>query len=376
MDIFFVAFTIFVTLTTLLPFSRHPHWIIRGMDFPRLQFACLALVGLILGFVGMLSDSESAFALTISTWLCAICIAANGLCFIWQAWWILPYTPYWKKEVKSSQGDHEAQLKMMTANVLKFNRKTERLIGFVRSYQPDILVVLESDKWWESKLDVLEDQMPYTIKQPLDNLYGMHVYSRYPLENSQICHFIESDIPSMHALIVLPSGDKVRAHFLHPRPPSPTENPESAERDAELIMVAKSVAKTNMPVIVTGDLNDVAWSQTTRLFRKMSGLLDPRVGRGMYNTFHAQLPFLRWPLDHVFHSSHFTLNHIECLPDIGSDHFALYTELDFHRSPKTEQEGIKADEEEYEWAQQIMSEKNGHESDVPKFSAQSKYTNA
>ncbi|MGI9046475.1 MAG: endonuclease/exonuclease/phosphatase family protein [Burkholderiales bacterium] len=161
----------------------------------------------------------------------------------------------------------------------------------------------------------------------------MHVYSRLLIEDGAIQFLVEPDIPSMHALLVLPSGRRVRMHCVHPKPPSPTENPGSSERDAELIAVAKSVAdsESGAPVIGDGDLNDVAWSATTRLFRKISGLLDPRVGRGMYNTFHASYPFLRWPLDHLFHSDHFAVVNLARLPAFGSDHFPILVEIAFVR---------------------------------------------
>jgi endonuclease/exonuclease/phosphatase (EEP) superfamily protein YafD len=49
----------------------------------------------------------------------------------------------------------------------------------------------------------------------------------------------------------------------------PTENPESEEQDAELIVVAQGVADGEHPFVVAGDLNDVAWSATTRRSRKI-----------------------------------------------------------------------------------------------------------
>jgi len=178
----------------------------------------------------------------------------------------------------------------------------------------------------------------------------------------------------MHALIELTSGDQVRMHFLHPAPPSPTENPESAERDAELVIVGRSVADTDEPVIVTGDLNDVAWSPTTRLFRKVSGLLDPRVGRGIHSTFHADYPLLRWPLDHLFHSEHFTLVSIQRLPSIGSDHFPLLTRLRFAPVRGQGQESLQGTREDDQWAKELAREKDASKHDVPKPGDETKHT--
>lgn len=107
-------------------------------------------------------------------------------------------------------------------------------------------------------------------------------------------------------------------------PPTPTESATSTQRDAKLLLVGQEISNHNQSVLVFGDLNDVAWSTTSRLFQKTSGLLDPRVGRGLYSTFHAKYPFLRWPLDHIYHSNDFMMRDIRVLSEIGSDHFPVY----------------------------------------------------
>ena len=351
-----VLCTVLTVIATLLPLSRHPHWIVRGLDFPRFQIAVFAAFLLIAELVFL--DTRVAL-----TW---VLITATVLCFSWQLWWILPYSVFWSKEVRAaSGGSPEKQLSILTSNVLTPNRNADALIELVRKHEPDVLVTLESDQWWEDKLRILEIDMPYSVKCPLDNLYGMHVFSRLPLEDQEISYLVEKDVPSIHTSLVLRTGDKVRAHFLHPAPPSPTENPESAERDAELVIVARSVAESDQPVIVTGDLNDVAWSATTRLFRKISGLLDPRVGRGMFNTFHVDYPFLRWPLDHLFHSQHFTVQSIQRLPPIGSDHFSLLTRLQYAPVRGADQEGLTSDAADQDWSKDIAEEQQVDKNDVP-----------
>lgn len=348
--------TAFLLVLTLLPISRSEVWWIRGGDFPRSQFAGAGV--LLLGLQLIILRFEQDWQ-----WLLP---ALTLACVLYQLWWIWPYSRLHGHEVKKVRNaTKDRRVRIMVANVLMSNDRTDLLLEILRKSDPDIVVLLETNAWWESRLAVLDADYPHCLKCPLENKYGMHLYSRLPLHDAQIRFLVEPDFPSMHALVTLPSGDRFRLHALHPAPPSPTENETSRERDAELVMVGKKAAKSALPVIVTGDMNDVAWSATTRLFRKVSGLLDPRIGRGMFNTFHAGHTFMRWPLDHLFHSCHFTLVDIRRLEYFGSDHFPILVELALEPQRAGEQNGLCADGEDLAWADEKIAAKSSSSSDSP-----------
>lgn len=324
MRILFSVLTVMLTVLTLLPFWRCQVWWVRIWDFPRLQMTTLALL-LLCGELWLLPGSGGPSWAGISSG--DLIVLLSLACTLYQAHWIIPYTRLWPVQVKRSRLSGRPTLRILTANVLMTNRNAGALVERVRQAQPDVLVALETDRWWERQLDALADDYPHQLRCPQENLYGMHVYSRLPMKDALVQYLVADGIPSMHFRVVLASGDEVVMHCLHPMPPSPTEDEESTNRDGELVAVGHCAARARYPTVVTGDLNDVAWSRTTRLFMKVSGLLDPRRGRGMFNTFHAGIPCLRWPLDHVFHSRDFTLVRLERLPDIGSDHFPILAEL-------------------------------------------------
>lgn len=165
---------------------------------------------------------------------------------------------------------------------------------------------------------------------------------------------VEDDVPSIWGAFKLPAGDRVRFAFLHPRPPQIAQ--DSDERDAELVLVAREVAGHEGPLIVAGDFNDVAWSYTMKLFQKLSGLLDPRIGRGFYSTFHAHYPPLRWPRDHAFHSEHLALVELRRLGGSKSDHFPILLELAVVPSAASEQEAPEAEAGDREQAEEIIDE--------------------
>jgi endonuclease/exonuclease/phosphatase (EEP) superfamily protein YafD len=121
-------------------------------------------------------------------------------------------------------------------------------------------------------------------------------------------------------------------------------------------MVGRELAEDPKPAIVAGDLNDVAWSHTSRLFRRLSGLIDPRIGRGFYNSYHAEHWWMRWPLDHVFYGPEFLLRDLKRLPPFGSDHFPLLIDLDYHPLAAVVQPADGAEHADHQEAKATLTE--------------------
>lgn len=310
---------------TALPLLKHDRWWVRTLDFPRLQMAAAsALVLLVLAWRP--ADGwmfRGTLALALATMLA-------------QLGYVIPYTRLWRKEVRDAAGGHPT-LTLLMANVLMTNRCVGPLVAFIREQRPDMVVLDEPDAWWEQALRDLERDFPYTLKDPRPNTYGMLLYSRLPFARAERRHMIEPEVPSFHVRVQV-GGCDVQLHFVHPKPPYPREARSTAGRDAELVMVGRLAAHEPGPTIVAGDLNDVAWSHTTRLFQRVSRTLDPRRGRGTFNTFHARWWFMRWPLDHLFHSEHFRLLRMKRGPYFGSDHFPIVVALELDTAAPHEQE--------------------------------------
>ena len=337
---------VWLTFWSLIP---RDEWWIRGADFPRLQILVLGLIAFVLLVVW-----DQPWDL----WREIIFIALIAA-LAYQLKMVLPYTFIWKKQVKKVHKNQlipDKQISLIVCNVLTPNHKYHLLIEQIQKHQPDVVLTLESDQIWQNALSVIEKDYPYRVPVPLDNLYGMHLYSRLELKDTEVKFILSDEIPSIHTTIILRSGQPVQLYCLHPKPPSPTEAKDSTLRDAELLLVGDQIKDLDESCIVMGDLNDVAWSRTTRLFQRISGLLDPRVGRHYINTFHADYPLLRWSLDHIFHSTDFALVHMERLPHVGSDHFPVYVVLQTGRVFEQVQDELEQTDADEQEAQEAIQE--------------------
>lgn len=302
---------------SLLPLIRSDFWVFRVFEFPRAQKWVINFILLIASILFFPSDAYFSFGFIIL-------LLANQLYLSYQ---VYPYLPIAKKQIESVSLDFEPSIKLLIANVYQENREWMTLSSMIEREQADVVLLLETNKWWKEKCNsFLSTDYAYQVIEDRENTYGMLLYSKLQLTNTKIHYLVKNEVPSIETDIKL--GKRLIKFFaIHPEPPVPSENPKSTARDAEILLVGQKTKADKIPTIVAGDLNDVAWSYTTELFLKISGLLDPRRGRGFFSSFHAQYPFARWPLDHVFCSGHFRLQSMRRLEGIGSDHFPISLQL-------------------------------------------------
>ncbi len=327
--LFFSAILAFTAFAPLLPVDW---WWVRIGDFPRVQLLVAYLVWLLV-LVGLYKQSYAKLA--------AVLIVAS---IAIQLYWIFPYLPLASNQVEWAKSqDPDVRLRIVMSNVLQENEDAAALLRLIDEQSPDLVVLCEVNQRWIDDIASLREKFKYHVEKPMENTYGLAMYSNLEIVSSEIRAMVKESIPSIDATIRLPSGHPVRLFVIHPNPPRPGE--DTTKRDGELVLVGREI-RDGESTIVLGDMNDVGWSRTTDLFQEVSGLLDPRKGRGLYPTFNANSWIWRYPLDHLFHSTDFRIVSLQTLPAIGSDHLPLSVVLSYEPSAENTQSGPNLDAED------------------------------
>lgn len=340
---------------TLAPIFAADFWWVRIFDYPHIQLTLLTLSALAAYFIRF----------NIKRWEDYAFVGVLLICLVFQFIKIYPYTPLSPLEVSdigNKAENEQNRIRLLTANVLQSNKKCEQLTKEVSPMDADLIVFTETNRHWQEEISkALGKNYEYQISAPLDNTYGMLMYSKFELIDPQVKYIVDDSIPSIHTRIKLPSGQTVQLYAVHPTPPMPQHNPSSTDRDAELMKVAKLAKNSNLPVIVMGDFNDVAWSSTVQLFSHVGMLKDIRIGRGFFNTFDATSFIMRWPLDHIFVSEEFRLSDMKVGGDTNSDHFPYFAVLELEPGEEKGDISPPSEEEMKEANKQIQKEEKENE---------------
>jgi len=317
MEIAIIILSILSIIGTLLPESRSKHWIVRGQSNFRavyLVLNILLLIALSTSSVGFLPKILLGIMLAVSVFLCLRSVS--------------PYSPLYPKKISdASQYNQNEELSILIHNVYQYNDRYEDLLEMVLQQDADIVLLLETNSEWDTHFSRLSAPYKHVVKKVQENTYGIIMMSKIGLQDGRVNQLVYDDIPSVEALLIK-NKRKIRIIGLHPEPPIPGEVMTSIPKEKEMLAAANKIEDQHDDelTVVIGDLNDVAWSRIATKFKRLTGLVDPRVGRGFYSTFPTYSP-IKMPLDHVFCSPSFQLIEFDTLKSIGSDHRPVLVRL-------------------------------------------------
>ena len=306
--IFWIAALVLLTVT-LSPLTNSVIWWVRMWDFPRLHIAIAALLVLLI-------------SLPLAPMYKPLLAVVLSAVFIYQAVQVFPYTPLAKTEIDQRSPPRPAdQVSMLSVNVLMENDRYDDLTAIIDREDPDVLLLMETDQAWDDALRDSLDRYPTIKRHIADDHYGLIFATRLATTRVELLWPLDDITPTVRAVLTAPNGVTFNFIGLHPRPPVPGNTTEV--RDKQIKDAALMTQSTERPTVVMGDFNDVAWSWTTRLFKRYSNLLEPRVGRGMISSFHADRLLLRFPIDQLFMTENVGLVSFGRLESFGSDHFPI-----------------------------------------------------
>ena len=307
----FVLIGVWGLFAAIAPKLRTEIWWMRVWIYGRLQ-TCLILLAALLLYLALYPAGEIGNATLLMTYAVALVICALD---IW------PYLPGRKRELRRAKADTPGTpISVLLINVLQENEDHAAVLARIRDSEADVVFLSETNARWREALSPLEADYPHTYLLDKEAHNGLLFYSRYPIREVQERYFCQDHVPSLTVDMDV-EGREVRLYCIHPRPPRPRD--DTQHLDDELMIVADELREQHRPAMVIGDFNEVGWSWMVKEFKQHAGLCDPKRGRGLYNSYGAQNPFLAWPLDHAFVTDDFRLLGIHRLRPCGSDHYPM-----------------------------------------------------
>lgn len=232
---------------------------------------------------------------------------------------LLPF--YFGRQVAAHEGAHS--LRAMLLNVNTRLGDAERVKHVIQKFDPDIIVLEEISSQWIRDLQWLAASYPHSCVQPREDNFGIGLFSKLPLEESEIVYIGEARVPSIVA--TLDTGPrKLVVIATHPLPPVGANY--SRLRNDQLARIPDYV-EPGSTVLLLGDLNVTPWNYHFKRMLRRSRLMDSSKGRGIQPTWPNYNILLSIPIDHCLHSPDVLVTHKQIGPDVGSDHYPVIVDF-------------------------------------------------
>lgn len=317
-----IALTVAIALITILAiFSSILGWniVLELLSHFQIQYFLILTVLLVI-----LLFSKRPIPILISLFCCTL-----------VALFIVPWFIPNNLIVSASDG---VKIKILSANVNIFNNDYTPIINLIKIEQPDIAVLIEVNKKWVNQLETLELLYPYSLGDIKYKALNVIVYSKRPLDNSQIDFWGEAPHTSP-VIDAQQTIDNTTFELLavHPLPPIKTSFFQS--RNDYLNRMSEWARSRTNPIIIIGDLNITVWSPYYKKLIRETNLKNTRKGFGLLPTWLPEGMPITWslwlyrffglPIDHCLIDPQIQVSQMQVGPNVKSDHLPIVVDLTF-----------------------------------------------
>jgi endonuclease/exonuclease/phosphatase (EEP) superfamily protein YafD len=174
-----------------------------------------------------------------------------------------------------------------------------------------------------SDLAWLTNSHRYCLTRVREDNFGIGLFSRLPLAESEVTYIGSTKVPSILATVST-GKTNLRVIATHPLPPA---NRDYSDRRNEQLDLLPDYVRSSLPVLLLGDLNVTPWNYHFRRLLNRTRLMDSSHGYGVQPTWPNFNPLLRIPIDHCLHSSDIAIVDREVGKDVSSDHYPVIVDF-------------------------------------------------
>lgn len=223
------------------------------------------------------------------------------------------------------------QVRVMTFNLLSNNQSFAEVFAYIRSIDPDLVLLQEASNPWEVAAEAANLGYQVIVTRAESLIFGTLILVRGD-DVVSVSHGFAVGQPRAAEVTFRPPGWSVPLKVMSTHPVNPSDSERAALRDEQLRFAAQWAALQEGPHIVAGDLNATPWSWPFRNMLATTDLRNSQVGFGHQPTFSVDSnPLIRIPIDHLLHSPDLGVNSRDLGPNLGSDHFPVIVDLELRR---------------------------------------------
>ncbi len=211
-------------------------------------------------------------------------------------------------------GAGTGRYRLYQKNLRYDGKDRQAIIDDILAADPDFVTLQEISFANRQILRALADRYPYSLLCEFENVGSVAILSRFaPVEGSPAC----VDEGAAAIKVITPDGPvwAVALHLLWPFP---------FDQRGQVDRLVSNLGFLDAPVVLGGDFNMVAWSDTMRRIEAATG--SRHAGPAIYTFRLNEAPFFRLPIDHILVPS--GRGRLERRPLAGSDHYGILLSFD------------------------------------------------